>query len=95
MKFITARELRVEPGKVWKLLRKEQDLVVTSHGQPIALLNGIKDGDFEDTLKAVQRVRTFMALEAIRKQAKATGLDKMTLKEINQEIEAVRRQRRH
>ncbi len=38
MKFVSSRELRINPGAVWHLLRQEKDLVITSNGKPVAVL---------------------------------------------------------
>lgn len=38
MKFVSSRELRINPGAVWKRLRQEQDLVITANGKPRAVL---------------------------------------------------------
>ena len=94
MKFVTQRELRVDPGKVWALLRVEKNMVITSHGKPVALLYGIDDADLENTFRMIRRVRGLMALEEIQRRAEETGLSKMTMAEINREIQAVRKRRK-
>ena len=38
MDFVTLREFRTQPGKIWEKLTKEHELVVTRNGKPFALL---------------------------------------------------------
>jgi PHD/YefM family antitoxin component YafN of YafNO toxin-antitoxin module len=94
MKFVTQRELRVDPGKVWKILKEESDVVVTSRGKPIAVMNAIEDGDLESTMRDLRRVRAIRLLKEIQAQAQKSGLSKMTLGDINREIQAVRKRKR-
>jgi PHD/YefM family antitoxin component YafN of YafNO toxin-antitoxin module len=94
MKFVTARELRVDPGKVWKVLKEESDVVVTSRGKPIAIMNAVEEGDLETTMQDLRRVRAIRALKEIQELAKKSGLSKMTMADINREIQAARKQRK-
>jgi antitoxin (DNA-binding transcriptional repressor) of toxin-antitoxin stability system len=93
MKFVTQREVRLDPGKIWALARQERDIIVTNHGKPVAIVNPV-DEDLEKTMQMMRRVRGLLALEEAQKIAKETGLSRMTLAEINREIQAVRRQRK-
>jgi len=93
MKFVTQREVRLDPGKVWEMARQERDIIVTNHGKPVAIVNPV-DEDLEKTMQLMRRVRGLLALEEAQKRAKETGLSRMTLAEINREIQAVRRQRK-
>ena len=38
MKFITVRDFRTYPKKIWKELLDIQEMIVTNNGKPIALL---------------------------------------------------------
>ena len=38
MDFVTVREFRTQPAKVWKKLESGKELVVTRNGKPFALL---------------------------------------------------------
>jgi len=68
MQFVSSREFRIRPGEVWKRL-KQQDLVVTSNGKPVAILARISEDDFEDTLILLRRLRAQMAVDRMRKAA--------------------------
>ena len=91
MKFITVRDLRTTPAQVWKELPGEQEIVITNNGKPIALLTPLSDADMEDTVAAVRRARAVTALKKIRSLAIETGRSKMTLEEINKEIQEYRK----
>ncbi len=94
MKLISTRELKLKSADVWGQLEKEGELVVTSHGKPVALLTNIPEGDIETTITAFRRARAQMALSEVRRRSQERGLDRMTMDEIDAEIKAVRRTRR-
>jgi prevent-host-death family protein len=95
MKFITSRDLRLKPGDVWKLAQKEEDLVITSNGRPVALLTGVTEDTLEAELDVIQRARALRALDEIHKDSVLKGTDQMGFKEIESEIAQVRRRRRN
>ncbi|MFP4050082.1 MAG: type II toxin-antitoxin system Phd/YefM family antitoxin [Desulfovermiculus sp.] len=93
MKIISDREFRNEPGKVRKEIAN-QEVVMTSRGKPYAVLLPVKDpSEVDDILELASRIRAQMALSSIRRKAAETGLDKLSTAEIDQEINAVRKQR--
>ncbi|MCK4626074.1 MAG: type II toxin-antitoxin system prevent-host-death family antitoxin [Phycisphaerae bacterium] len=85
MKFIPSRDLRIRPGQVWKQLRKEGELIVTSNGKPVALMVPVDD-DFEESLHILRGIRAKAALRKLQEQAAAKGLDKTTMEEIDEVI---------
>lgn len=93
MKFISVRELRNHPGQVWEDL-KQDDLVLTANGKPVGILLGVAEEDLEEALTALRRARAQLAVSKMRRRAAETGLAEMTLEEIEEEIQAVRRGRR-
>ena len=94
MDFVSVRELRTQSAAVWDALRKEKDLVVTSNGKPIAVLSATTASTLEASLAALRQARAQLAVAAMQQRAQETGSDKLTLDDVNAEIEAVRRQRR-
>ena len=90
MKFVTARELRLKPADVWSALQKEGDLVVTVNGRPKAILAGPGDG-VGKTLRALRQARAIAAVEEMRRISAEKGLDKLSMREIDQIIQKVRR----
>lgn len=94
MEFISVRDLRIQPGQVWKRLAETGELIITSNGKPIALLSGVTDATLEQTLTAMRRARAQVAVSQLRTTAQARGTDKMSMREIDAEIKAARRERR-
>lgn len=92
MKFVSLRELRNEPGRVQKEL-KTGELVLTASGKPVGIIVSASEDDFDETLSALRRARAIAATSRLRARARETGRDKLSLAEINREIQAVRRRR--
>lgn len=95
MKFITSRDLRLKPGDAWKLAKKEEDLIITSNGRPVALLTGITEDTLEEELDVIQRARALRALDEIHRDSTLKGTDQISSKEIESEIGLVRRRRKN
>ena len=94
MRFISVSELRGRSAAVWKTVADEKDLVVTSHGKPIAVLSATSEDHLEESLRAARRARGRAAVTAIQQESRARGTDRLSLDEINAEVEAVRNSRR-
>jgi len=94
MEFVSVRELRLQPGRVWERLAKAGELVVTSNGKPIALLSGVTGETLEETLRAVRRARAQQALAELRAAAQERGTDQLTPGAIKAEIRLARQARR-
>ena len=93
MRFISVRELNTRPKEIWEKI-KEEELVITSNGKPIALLSAVSEETLEKTLRMIRRSRALMALEEMQKKSLASGLDKMTDVAIEAGIRAIRKARR-
>jgi len=94
MKFISSRELRINPGAVWKRLRQEKDLVITSNGKPIGVLTFAEEDSLEDVLATLRQGRAQAAAAHIRRAALAQGLNRLTDKSIQEIIRKGRTGRR-
>ncbi|MDO9289386.1 MAG: hypothetical protein Q7T83_11430 [Thermodesulfovibrionales bacterium] len=94
MKFVTVRDFRIRPGTVWSNLDKNEEIVITSKGKPIALLTGVSDVTFDETLKLLRRAKAELAVSRMRKASIKKGLSKLTTKEIDAEIIAARKARK-
>jgi antitoxin (DNA-binding transcriptional repressor) of toxin-antitoxin stability system len=86
---ISVRELRNTPSEVWEALTHD-DLVLTSNGEPLAVLARIEGTDVEGTLAALRRARAQQAVSRLRAAAREAGTDTLTAEEIEAEIEAAR-----
>ena len=93
MKFITVRDLRTSPAKVWKRLVEEKEMVITNNGRPIALLTPINDQNFEDTIKAMRKSRVANAIKSMQLNSVKTGKNRLTKEEIENEIKQARQDR--
>jgi len=80
-------------AEVWRSLAREKDLVVTSNGKPIAVLSATTASTLEESLAALRQARAQIAVTAMQRRAGETGADRMTLDEVNAEIDAARRAR--
>ncbi len=94
MKLVSVRDLRNRPGVVQDVVA-EQSVALTSNGKPFALVIGIDaDEDLTEVEAAVRAARAQLAVSRLRRRAARTGSDRLTLAEINAEIDAARRERR-
>jgi antitoxin (DNA-binding transcriptional repressor) of toxin-antitoxin stability system len=93
MKFVPARDLRIRPGQVWKHL-SEDEVVITSKGQPIALITKVTSETLERDIAQLRKARALAALEDIQRGAVQTGRDRLSDEDIDREIHAVRKARR-
>jgi PHD/YefM family antitoxin component YafN of YafNO toxin-antitoxin module len=93
MKFVTVRDLRGRPTKVWKDLKTEKDLVLTSNGKPMAIITDVRDESLESTLAALRRDRAVRAVREIQQDSQRRG-KKLSMKQINAIIADVRRSRK-
>lgn len=50
--FATVREFRVNASRIFGRLKRGDKVVVTRHGKPIGVLQGVVDEDLEDFLLA-------------------------------------------
>ena len=93
MRFVSVRELNTKPKEIWATI-KDEEVVVTSNGKPIALLSAVTGDTLDKTLRALRRSRALLALEEMQKKSMETGLDRLTDSEMESEIRAVRRERK-
>lgn len=92
MDFVTVRELRTDSARVWDKIAAGEEFVITRNGTPFAIMAPTKPSEVESNLRALRGARFGAALREMQRHAAKTGLDKMTLKEINAEIAAARKE---
>jgi len=93
MKFIAAREIRINPGEVWKRLKPDEPLVITSNGKPIAFLAGLDAATMEETWDDWKHVRFLKALRASQRTAARSGSNSLSMEDIEKIISSARRDR--
>ena len=93
VEFVSIRELCSRSAAVWRSLAREKDLVVTSNGKPIAVLSATTASTLEAPLAALRQARAQLAVAAMQQRARETGADRLTVEDVNAEIDVVRRSR--
>ena len=94
MKFVTVRELRGRTSELWDDLKRQRELIVTNNGKPIAILSATDAESLERSLHNIRRSRASDALSSLQRSAAQSGLDQLTMDEIDQEIQASRKGRK-
>ena len=67
---------------------------MTSHGKPVAILSATDERSHERALTDIRRSRARAALAELHRDAARRGLDRLSMEEIDAEIQAVRASRR-
>jgi len=93
MKFISVSDLRLRSGEVWRKLQEEKEAIITSNRKPIAILVGIEGEDAIEYLANIRRAQAMMAVNKLQEYARATGKDRIKGVEIEEEIQAERKNR--
>ena len=94
MNFYTVRDLRTSSKSIWEALAGDGEVVITHNGKPTALMLDISRGNFEETVHAVKQARIMQVITRMQGAAVRSGLDRMSLDEINAEISATRKEMR-
>ena len=94
MKFVTIRDLRSKTASIRQDLAQAREIVLTANGRPFAVMTPVSPETVEEEIQAIRRARTRTAIEGLRAAARTTGVDKLTMEDIDAEIAAARRARR-
>lgn len=94
MSTISVSDLKRKPAKQWLKSAGKGELVITSNGQPVALLLGTAGASVESTRALVRSVRALQAQTALQRAAEANGTASFSPADIDAEISATRRARR-
>lgn len=90
MKTIPAFVARTQLGKILERVKKNKErFIVSRKGEATAVILG-----YEDFVRSILKIEEPAILRKIREGARQSGASKLTLKEINAEIRAVREERR-
>jgi prevent-host-death family protein len=91
---ISVSELKKQPAKKWLKSASKDDLIITSNGEPVAVLLSVDPASVQSTQALVRSVRALQAQKALQDTAILNGTSELSLAEINSEISAARRARR-
>ena len=92
MKFITVRDLRTSPARIWKELPEEQEMIITNNGKPIAMLTPVSDTNLEETVSSVRKARAINAVKQMQQSSLKRGLSDLSIEAIDNEISKARKQ---
>lgn len=92
--FLSSRDLSKRPGRVLRNLKKGGLQVVTQNGRPAAVLLPIKPETFEEEMTSYLGYKAHRAMVQCQADARRSGLNRLSLREINAEIKASRAERR-
>ena len=93
MKFVTVRELRGRTSELWEELERQRELVVTNNGKPVAILSATDAQSLEGSLRNIRRCRAADALSGLQRGVARRGLDRLTMGEVDEEVQAFRKGR--
>jgi len=93
MRFVTVRDLRLKPAELWRRLKTEGEIIVTSNGKPVAILAGVSEETLEKTLAIFRRTRAAIALDEMQRSALKSGASKLSAAEIDEEVKKARQDR--
>jgi len=93
--FFTTRELSKQPGRVMRNLRAKGPQVITQNGEPSAYLVPTSGFGVEADLDALRRLLLGRALDIAQGEVAKSGATELADEEIEAEIAATRKQRRH
>jgi len=91
MRFLTVRDLRNKSAQVWKDLLEEQEMIITNNGRPVAILSSINENNLETSLNSIRRSRLVQAVSSLQLESIKKGKNKLTIDDINQEINEARK----
>ena len=89
MEFYSARELRTNTKSIWEDLAKDNDVVITNNGKPYALMVGIPEGRFDETIRALRQAKAIAAMDRMRSKVGKNGF--MSDEEIDEVIREARK----
>ena len=90
MKTIASRKLAAKPGEVWKDLEREGALVITKDGVPRSIMIPTSDATLLEDFQELIFSRARRAVREVRIQAQASGLDKLSMQDIQEEVKKAR-----
>lgn len=94
MSTISVSDLQKKSAKQWLKSASKDDLVITSKGQPVAVLMRIASASVESTRALLRSVRALQAQASLQEAATADGGAELSMSDIDAETSASRRARR-
>ena len=93
MKTVTIRDFRTRPAEARKTIAGESQSLLTASGKPLALMIPVDSDSLDETLEALKIGRAQTALRALRNEAAAKSIDKLSPAQVDTIIAEVRKNR--
>ena len=94
MEFLSIREFNTSPRKTRETLKRSGKIILTNNGKPSMLVFDITGQDFENLIDTLNRAEAMRLFESIQMLAVRSGLNSMTMDEIDNEISLSRKKKR-
>ena len=91
MRFASVRDFRVSASSVLLKAGRDETVVVTLRGKPVALFVPIDETQLEDMSLAIKAARLRSAVDKLRQDARKAGTDRLSPAQIEREIKTARR----
>ena len=94
MQFVSMREFTAAPKETQAKLAASKELIVTNNGNPTMLVIDIANRDFMKIVENLRRQEALDLLHDIQVSSVRSGMDKMSMEEIDAEITAYRQEKK-
>ncbi len=92
-KWIASREFSASPGRALAAVSRAGRVLVTANGKPKAIMIPTSEGTFASDLELLDRVDLARVVARIQAASVINRTDKLTMRDIDAEVSAVRRAR--
>ena len=83
MRFMSAREFRVNTGRMRRDLDRDEEVVLTANGRPFAIVSAVRPESFDKELRAIRGARAKVSLDRARDSAALAGTADMPMAKID------------
>ena len=90
-KWMASREFSASPGRALAAVSRAGRVLVTANGKPRAIMIPTSEGTFASDLELLDRVDLARVIARIHASSVINRTDKLTMKDVNAEVSAVRR----
>jgi prevent-host-death family protein len=93
MRFASIRDFRVNASAILSAAGRDETVIVTLRGKPVALFVPVEESHLESMMQAVKLARLKDSVDSLRRQAAKAGSDRLSASGIDREVRAARRAR--
>ena len=66
MEYLSVRELRSYPKKVWEKLKQQRQLVLTNNGKPVALMLEVDGANLQEKMALLEQAEVMQAVNEMQ-----------------------------